>query len=158
MSRDHVCGGSMSSDELMDLGRRQMYNTNIEDLARLHSLSIIYWQYVYAKTSQKALTSQLNLSCRLASPESAPGNTDRASFSKFNFFFDVGVRTWAVVREGNAGEGSRAKVVAALCCMDEFRGQSTIPSRNVAGLLHSRVKFSPCAHIFWYRPLSLGTF
>jgi hypothetical protein len=72
--------------------------------------------------SQKALAGELDLPGSLASLETSLGDTNRASLSKLNFFFDIGVRAWAVVRKGDACEGSRAEVVTALRCMREFRG------------------------------------
>lgn len=63
---------------------------------------------MHANQSQQSLSGQLNLSSRLAGLEPALRYTDSAPFSKLDLFFNIGVLAWAVLRDRDASEGTRA--------------------------------------------------
>lgn len=77
---------------------------------------------MHANSSQKALPGQLDLTCRLASFESALRHADSTPLSQFDFFFNIGVWAWTVVGNGDACEGSGTQIVAALSCDQKYPG------------------------------------
>jgi hypothetical protein len=66
-------------------------------------------------TLQQPLPGQLNLPCRFSCLETSLRNTDCLPIAELELLFVYGVRTRAVVREMDAGEGIWAKVVCAVC-------------------------------------------
>lgn len=58
-----------------------------------------------ASRSKKPLSGQFDLSRRLPGLEPAFGDADSTPFTELNLFFNIGMRTWAVVRDGDASEG-----------------------------------------------------
>lgn len=73
----------------------------------------MHWRF---DESQKPLPGQFDLSCRFSGFESALGHTDSAPFSKLNFFFNIGMWTWTVMRNRDASECAGTQIVAALSC------------------------------------------
>lgn len=66
-------------------------------------------------TSQQPLPSQLNLPCRFSCLETSLRDTNCLPIAELELLFVYGMRTRAVVREMDAGEGIGAEIVCAVC-------------------------------------------